>query len=399
MSRLEELATGYKKIKAKCQYFGECGGCLMQDLEYPDQVELKRALVNRAFETAGMTERLLKKDVLLSPETWYYRNRMDFPVGEDGEIGMKPYGKWRDVLDLKDCYIMSREAPKILQLVRDWMNAYELQGWNAVRHAGFIRYVVIREGKNTNERMVMIVTSAMEHDEKIWPELVRRLKSSCTSIMWGINPEITDLSIPQDIRTLYGPEFLTEKINAFTYKIYPSSFFQTNSNGAALLQNAVGEIITGKKVLDLYCGMGFFSIDFAARGKKVLGVEIDERAIEVARDNALVNKVKADFHASSVEEWLKTGGDDLVKAFKPATIVLDPPRMGLHPRVLEWVTKQTAPELIYVSCNFEQFVREYGLLKKTYVIDSLSAVDMFPHTPHIELIFKLKLLKQKKTKV
>ncbi|MCX6780859.1 MAG: hypothetical protein NT003_01945, partial [Candidatus Magasanikbacteria bacterium] len=257
LGRVEELMANYRHIKARCQYFGECGGCLMQNIEYVDQVDLKRQLVNNAFESAGIAERLEKENVASSPSPWFYRNRMDYPVGEDGEIGLKPYGKWRDVLDLKECFILSRETPQILQLVRDWMNAFQLQGWNAVRHLGFIRYVVIREGKNTGERMVMIVTSGDAHDEKIWPELVRRLQSSCTSILWGINPEITDLSTPQDIRTLFGPEFLTERVGGFTYKIYPSSFFQTNSDGAAILQKTVGDLIKGKKVLDLYCGLGF----------------------------------------------------------------------------------------------------------------------------------------------
>lgn len=403
LSRLEHFAQAYNHIKARCQYFGECGGCLTQNMSYTDQVALKRDLINAAFEKAGLTERLAR--VTPSPEQWYYRNRMDYPVGENGEIGLKPFGKWRDVIDLKECFILSKESPEILQLVRDWMNKWNLPGWNNVRYTGYVRYVVIREGKFTNERLIMIVTAADTNsgvanaasdvsadsvEADVWADLVKRLKPYATTILHGINPGITDISIPEEYRTLVGEPHFTERINGHTYKIYPSSFFQTNSYGAELLQQKVSALATGERVLDLYCGLGFFSIDFASKGKKVLGVEIDERAIEVARENAeLNNVVGAEFHASAVEDWLKTGGDERVKEFNPDTIVLDPPRMGLHPRVVDWVRKQTARELIYVSCNFEQFVKEYAEIQKAYKIESLDAVDMFPHTPHVELIVRL----------
>jgi len=360
----------------------------MQHIAYPDQLELKRQLVNRAFEKNGLAARLDIASITPSPQQWFYRNRMDYPVGENGEIGLKPFGKWRDVLDLKECFILSKETPEILQLVRDWMTAHNLAGWNNVRYTGFVRYVVIREGKQTGERMVMVVTSGAEHDPAIWPELVRRLKSSCTTLYWGVNPTITDISIPQDLRLLHGAQFLTEKINDYTYKIFPSSFFQTNSDGAALLQQRVAAHVHGARVLDLYCGMGFFSIDLAARGKKVFGVELDVAAIELARENARVNNVAAEFAAASMEEWVTGdgGGPEIIKKFKPDSVVIDPPRMGLHPRVVEWLCANPTPELLYVSCNFEQLAREMVELQKVYQLTALEAVDMFPHTPHIELI-------------
>src|SRR3989338_1626921 len=388
LSAIDELSIGLSKIKARCRYFGECGGCLMKHIEYPDQLELKRQLVNRAFEKNGLAARLDIASITPSPQQWFYRNRMDYPVGENGEIGLKPFGKWRDVLDLKECFILSKETPEILQLVRDWMTAHNLAGWNNVRYTGFVRYVVIREGKQTGERMVMVVTSGAEHDPAIWPELVRRLKSSCTTLYWGVNLTITDISIPQDLRLLHGAQFLTEKINDYTYKIFPSSFFQTNSDGAALLQQRVAAHVHGARVLDLYCGMGFFSIDLAARGKKVFGVELDVAAIELARENARVNNVAAEFAAASMEEWVTGdgGGPEIIKKFKPDSVVIDPPRMGLHPRVVEWLCANPTPELLYVSCNFEQLAREMVELQKVYQLTALEAVDMFPHRPHIELI-------------
>lgn len=394
LSTIDELSVGLNRVKARCKYFGECGGCLIQNVDYKDQVELKRQLVNRAFEKQGIEARLESHTITRSPEHWFYRNRMDYPVGENGEIGLKPFGKWRDVLDLKECFILSKETPEILQLVRDWMHSFDLPGWNNVRYTGFVRYVVIREGKRTGERMVMIVTAEDKTDvvpADAWTELARRLKSSCTTLYHGVNPEITDISIPANLKLLFGPEFLTEKINGYTYKIFPSSFFQTNSDGAELLQQRVRAHVQGNRVLDLYCGLGFFAIDFAAHGKKTFGVELDAAAIELARENAKLNNVDAGFAAASMEEWVKGDGPAIVKDFAPDSIVVDPPRMGLHPRVVDWLKDQRVPELIYVSCNYEQLAREMLELQKVYKLTALEAVDMFPHTPHIETIARFEL--------
>ncbi len=368
----------------------------MQNLAYSDQVELKHQLVNRAFEKNGLTARLEKTAITVSPEQWFYRNRMDFPVGENAEIGLKPFGKWRDVLDVKECFLLSKETPEILQLVRDWMIAWQLPGWNNVRYTGYVRYVIVREGKFTGERMVIVVTSADASGETgpdAWDDLVRRLKSSCTTLYHGVNPTITDISIPEELHLLFGPQFLTEKINGYTFKIFPSSFFQTNSAGAELLQRRVGAQVHGTRVLDLYCGMGFFTIDFAACGKKSFGVELDAAAIDLARENASLNKVTAEFAAASMEEWVKGDGPAIIKNFAPDSIVIDPPRMGLHPRVLDWLCEQRVAELVYVSCNFEQLAREMVQLEKSYRLVALEAVDMFPHTPHIETIARFEKIK------
>jgi len=279
--------------------------------------------------------------------------------------------------------------------VRDWMKTYDLPGWNNVRYHGYVRYVVIREGKRTGERMIMIVTGEDKTGAttpKMWDELVRRLKSSCTTLYHGINPTITDISIPEDLKLLMGPEFLSEKINGYAYKIFPSSFFQTNSEGAELLQQRVRAQVKGKRVLDLYCGLGFFTIDFAAQGKKTFGVELDAAAIELARENAKLNNVEAGFAAASMEEWIRGEGPAIIKDFAADSIVVDPPRMGLHPRVVDWLKDQKVPELIYVSCNYEQLAREMLELQKVYKLVALEAVDMFPHTPHIETIARFELI-------
>lgn len=388
LNALDRFRTQVSTIKARCKYFGECGGCLMQDVTYADQLRLKQQLVNDVWQKHEISVPI--KNIIPSATQWYYRNRMDYPVGENAEIGLKPFGKWRDVLDLKECFLLSKETPEILQLVRDWMRKWNLPGWNNKRYSGYVRYVVIREGKNTGERMVMVVTAAEpEPEAAAWPDLVKRLQNYATTIVHGINARITDISIPAELRILRGQNYFTEKVNDFVYKIYPASFFQTNTAGAADLQRVVLEAVSGERVLDLYCGLGFFTIALAAQGKQALGVEIDVAAIALARENAIANKVRAEFMAMAVEDWLKQGGAEVVKEFAPDTIIIDPPRAGLHPRVVDWLVKLAAREVIYVSCNYEQFAREFAELKKAYRLESIQAIDLFPHTPHVELVIKM----------
>lgn len=387
LNRVRQAQSGFAKQKPRCQYFGECGGCLLQNISYADQLSLKKGLVNKSFAAAGLAANI--KKIIPSPGEWYYRNRMDYPVGQDGEIGLKPFGKWREVLDLKECFLLSPQTPEILQLVRDWMRQWNLAGWNNKQYTGYVRYVVLREGKNTGERLVLLVTADGEQPAEVWADLVKRLAPLTTTIYHGVNPTITDISIPQELILLHGAEFFTEKINDNVYTIAPASFFQTNSAGAAELQKLVRELVTGERVLDLYCGLGFFTLDLARQGKTVTGVELDAAAIVQARVNAVQNKVAADFFAAATEDWVKSAGEKFLQEQQPQTIIIDPPRAGLHPRVVEWLVAHPVAQLICVSCNHEQLACELPKLLATYKIASVQAIDMFPHTPHVEVIVSL----------
>ena len=274
------------KVQAKplCPYFGVCGGCALQNVAYADQVEDKRQAIDDALAAAGFDIRL--ETIIPCHEPYYYRNRMDYPFGYQGELGLKAKGKWWKTLDLETCFLLSKETPEILCRAREWTKSSALPFWNVKTNQGFFRYLVIREGKNTGERMIMLVTSdqATLSDEQK-KSFVALFDNMASSILIGVNASITDLSIPQTIETLKGNPYLTESVNEIIYRIQPASFFQTNTLMAAELQNTVLEFcgdVVDKRVMDLYCGAGFFSLALAKSATSVVGVELDVAAITAA---------------------------------------------------------------------------------------------------------------------
>jgi 23S rRNA (uracil-5-)-methyltransferase RumA len=278
-----------------------------------------------------------------------------------------------------------------METVRAYVKENGLAAYDQRSGAGLLRYLVIREGKNTGERLVMIVTSnegpKLPNEEK----LVAALSPFATSVIHGINPELSDVSTPKTIRPLFGNPYLTEKINELVYKIRPASFFQTNSAMAAELQKTVVEFAAVKKnetVLDLYCGCGFFSLALAKDAKEIVGVEIDAAAVAAARENAALNSIgNVIFSAGSGETILPI----VLSRDKPDAIVVDPPRPGLHPAALAELCAYRAKRLTYVSCNPVSLARDLKTLLGIYDVKKTRCLDLFPHTPHIETVVSLAL--------
>ncbi len=380
------------RVTAPCPHAGVCGGCLWQHMSYPAQLELKRTQINQALERAGHDERI--KEVVPSTNTLYYRNRMDYVVGWQGTVGLKEYGSWNRYLDLQTCLLLDDTTPIILQHVRDWMKEQTLSAWDARRHTGLIRYCVIRLGRNTNERMVtIIVKDAAAISEAARKGLTDRLAPLTTTLYLGENQEITDLSLAKTLTLLHGKEYLSEEVNGLRYLVHPNSFFQTNSDMAATLQTTVLRFLGLDRaapsspspfVMDLYCGSGFFGIACAKAGARVYGHELDAPAIELAQKNAVNNNVaeQATFGAGPAEDldW---------KALNPDAVIIDPPRSGLHPRALEMLLEKKPPTIVYVSCSYRRLVEELKQFKTLYRVEAIEALDLFPQTPHVEVVTKL----------
>lgn len=416
LCKLETIvAPSADRIVAPCPHAGVCGGCLWQHLNYDAQLAAKREMINRAFAETGHDERVA--EVTPCPQTFHYRNRMDYAVGWNSEIGLKEYGSWSRYVDVKTCLLLNDGAGDILQQVREWMAESDLQPWDAKFYSGDIRYVVVREGKQTGQRLIVIVVKDATRVADAYREsLAIRLSPFCTSLLIGEQNLTTDISLAQKFETLIGEPWLEEVANDIRYRIHPNSFFQTNTRMAEELQTCVADFIssavvsTGAQrsgetsgdfstslrparndnpvVLDLYCGLGFFGIHLAKnlRDIRVHGFEIDEPAIELAKFNAEANGVadRCQFFAGKAEDlsW---------KNIKADAVILDPPRAGLHPKVLKTVLEMKPPHLIYVSCNFHRLVEELKQLKTAYRVEEIRAFDLFPHTPHVEVVAKLTL--------
>jgi tRNA (uracil-5-)-methyltransferase len=391
-----------------CKYFGKCGGCSLMDLDYEEQLKLKQNKVEFLF---GRIDK-----VIPSPKPIYYRNRMDYVIGEkEGKVivGLKEKGKWWKIIDLEECFLMSKEADKIKNLFKEFVNKKRLKAWDLKKHKGLLRYLVIREGKFTKERMVVVNTSndylnqGFKSNKKIelsekdikakedfqtllleFYELLRENGLEINSFIHGVNNTITDISTSFEINVLKGEELIKEELNNYKFLIGPNSFFQSNSYTAELMIKEVESFIKGSgekegfnNLIDLFCGEGTFSIPFNKYFEKIIGVELNKESIELYKKNLELNglnKQKYELINKAVEKIdFEIGEKDL--------IIVDPPRSGLNKKTIKWLRKQKNKYFIYISCNPETQYRDLALLKE-FKLSKLITVDQFPQTNHVETI-------------
>ncbi len=396
IAKLVEIASSSEnRIEAPCPHAGICGGCLWQQMEYGAQLDLKKMMINRALEKHGHEERI--SEVFPNPPheqtardfRGFYRNRMDYAVGWKGELGLREYGKWNKYLDLKTCLLLDEVTPEILHAVRELMRELKLEPWDNKYHRGNFKYLTIRRGEFTNERMITLLFHDLSKlDHKAKEKITSRLSPFCTTLYLGEQPTNTDIEYAKTLERLHGKTYLREQINGIEYDIHPNSFFQTNSKMAVVLQNKITELIKPaphQKILDLYCGLGFFSLALAKQGANVTGIELVTESIELAKHNAELNNLsdKTTFTAIPVEQY-----DWQAKDYH--TVIIDPSRAGLHPKVIQKLVNDPVENLIYISCNYRRLAEELSELKQIYALKQIEALDLFPHTPHVEVLVELK---------
>jgi 23S rRNA (uracil1939-C5)-methyltransferase len=344
---------------------------------------LKLASVRRALSIADLPVEISR--IVPADATLHHRNRMDYVFGPDGELGLKEPGRWDRPLDLETCLMLSEGGLETLRRVRAWAKGTPLKPWDNRRHQGYLRYLVIREGKNTGERMAMLVTAEGPLEDEAG--LVEALAPLCSSIVHGINPSITDVSVAGMIRPLRGEALLHERVGGVRYRIHPNGFFQTNTAMAErLLEQVRASVAAGPhgRLLDLYCGSGFFALALASDVGEVLGVELDDKAIEDAHAAAADNGIgNARFRAEAAEalSW---------EDERPDVVVVDPPRSGLHPSVRRTLLERRPPRIVYVSCNPRALAADLAQLLEAYEADPAVCIDLFPHTPHVETVVGLR---------
>lgn len=370
-----------------CPHAGVCGGCLWHHIAYEAQLRLKTEAIAKAYLAAKVE--LTPKPIVPCPDVLGYRNRMDYAVGWKGEIGLKAYGRWNAYLDLKTCLLLDDAVPAILQTARDVMKELNWEAWDAYKHTGQFRYVIIRLGRNTQQRHIhLLVSDVNSVGDEARALLVERFGPHCTSLVLGENTKPTDLSYAERCIALKGTLHLEEEVNGIRYQIHPNAFFQTNTVMAKELQSraiaALGPL-EGKHILDLYGGIGFFGIACAKQGASVFGQELDPFAVSEAKVNAEKNQVSERFSfASGPVEHLAD------EAWKADAAIIDPPRAGLHPKALESLCKHGPDRVVYISCNYHSFLREWPTISAAYELESVEPLDLFPQTPHVEVIHVLK---------
>lgn len=380
------------KTWARCAHFGDCGGCRLQDSSYPEQLAKKTAFVGSLLEPLGWSAPV---PVRPSPQRWYYRNKMEFsfqdvyPAPAPGEdhllLGLKRRKRWDKVMNLNECHLLSEETPALLASVHAWARRERLDPYNLHRQVGFLRHLVVREAKAAPDRMVLLVTGPGELPEGSFVEAVRSAYPA-TTVLWGVNGGSADVARSDRARTLDGPGTITEILLGRKFRISPYTFFQTNSLGAADLYSRIRswlQELRPRNLIDLYCGSGGISLCVADLCERVLGVEMVASAVEDARHNAAANSIaNAEFLEATVEALLPS----LAQHLDADTVVLDPPRSGLHPRAVQALKDLAPRRILYVSCNPKAFAEDARRLGDCYLLRRVEAVDLFPHTDHLETL-------------
>ena len=383
------------EIEAPCKLFGACGGCTSQNLTYEKQLEFLGNEVKDLFEEANIpTGEYL--GVVGSQDQWEYRNKMEFTFGDlekGGELtlGMHMKGKSFGIVTVDKCMIVDEDFRKVITATVDYFRKQDLNYYRIMKREGYLRHLVVRKATNTGELMVNLVTTTqVDFDLTEWTEIIKNLdyKGNLVSVLHTENDSFSDAVICDKLNVLYGRDYIVEELLGLKFKISPFSFFQTNSRGAESLYSIVRDFLGDagdKTVFDLYCGTGTIGQITAANAKQVIGVELIEEAVEAAKENAKLNGLSnCEFIAGDVAEIIKN-----IKV-KPDTIILDPPRSGVHPKAMEYVIKFDPKEIIYVSCNPKTLVENLQtLIDNGYEVVKTVVKDMFPNTPHGECVVKL----------
>lgn len=417
VTAIEILEPSPNREIPRCQYFGSCGGCKWQDLRYSEQLHWKTQHVREAFERLGKVEfRNLYKTIPCA-EPWYYRNKMEFSFGDSRwltpeevqsgavydknfALGLHVPGRFDKVLDIEECFLQSPISSAILNAVRHSVRHFALSVYQTRTHEGFLRNLVVRHSVATGETMVILVTSPplTENDKNF----VQWFKKDFPKLFPAVTTTIHATTVSKallatgEVNILHGSGAITEKLCDIQFRISPFSFFQTNTHQAeTLFQTALDyaglkpESQSSKVIWDLYCGAGSITLPAALRAKHVIGIELSESSIIDARYNAAMNNIQnVDFYAEDMHKAVQGG---LITSLpQPDVIIIDPPRAGMHPAVVEKIAALQPPEIVYVSCNPATQARDCALLAEKYTIEEIQPVDMFPHTYHIESVARLR---------
>ncbi|MBN2161052.1 MAG: 23S rRNA (uracil(1939)-C(5))-methyltransferase RlmD [Spirochaetes bacterium] len=353
-----------------CPHFGECGGCLFQHIAYQDQLALKKEMVNDTLGAAASIDHV-------HPSLPYrYRSRMDM-VTAFGKCGLRRAGSHRIVVDVTGCSIMQEKSDALFRSMRPLVLAVE--GYDYLAHQGYLRYVVIREAMHTGQVMVNFVTSARENR---LAAVIDHAAGEADSISLIHSGGLADLNYGEIYETVRGG-YIEENFDGIRFRITPNSFFQSNSAVALAMYRKIREHARGR-VLDLCSGVGSISLFIAGRAEQVTGVEMNSEAVEIAGVNRTINGIaNAEFICSDAGSFLRSAGGSW------DTIVLDPPRSGMQRRVMEEIDRLRAETLLYMSCNPSTFAIDIAALRN-YAVESVDAFDMFPQTPHVELLSVLR---------
>ncbi|MGH7321334.1 MAG: 23S rRNA (uracil(1939)-C(5))-methyltransferase RlmD [Candidatus Rokuibacteriota bacterium] len=378
-----------------CPYFGRCGGCRLQHVRYEAQLEFKQRQVGDCLSRLGSLGEVSLSPIIGAPELYGYRNKMEFTFAEaEGRavVGLHEAERYDAILDIERCLLQSDSMNAVLAEVRAFVREQGARVYRQEAEDGLLRFLMLREGRATGEGMVNLVTASP--DVSMARGLADWLRDRCpqvTSVVLNVNPKKAAVAVGVEEHPIAGNETIRERLGGIEFSISANSFFQTNTQQAERLFAVVADYaaLTGREtVFDLYAGTGAISLLLARRARAVYGIELVPAAIEDATRNAGANGIgNCTFLPGEVRHVLP---ELLRRGIRAEVVVADPPRAGLHPKALRAVQALAPARIVYVSCNPATLARDLAILRAGgYRITAVQPIDMFPHTPHIEVVARL----------
>ncbi len=399
--------SDYRQVPV-CQHFGVCGGCKWQHMAYPGQLAFKEKQVYDALDRIGGVDILERHPILPAPEPLYYRNKLEFSFAnrrwyarpderaadaDERVVGYHVPRFFDKVIEITECHLQRPAINAIRNAVQAYGRAHDLTFYDAREKQGFLRNLVFRTSEATGELLVLLIVG--EDNDALLSPLVDHLKATfpaITSLLTLYNPKLNDSYTDLSPRPWYGPAGIEEQLGRYRFFISPTSFFQTNSRQAERLYAAAHRML-GERVpvlYDLYCGAGTIGIYCAELAERVVGVEYVASSVADAERNVALNGLSHfSFHHGDLGKLLTDAFADAVG--RPDHIVVDPPRAGMAPQVVDQLRHLRARRVVYVSCNPATLARDLQLLSDTYAVAEVQPVDMFPQTSHVEAVARLEL--------
>jgi 23S rRNA (uracil1939-C5)-methyltransferase len=388
---IEVLEPSPHRVEAPCAHYPACGGCRFQDLAYETQVAAKEEQVRDALRRIGGMPDAPLEPIVPAESQFFYRNKMEYSFTQTPSgpaLGFHKAGRWDEVLEIEKCWLTTDLANAIRNTVRDWAREEGLVAYDQAEQTGYLRHLVYREGRNTGQALVMLVTAPGEKFEREYLVEVLRRFPEVRSIHWAVNDSPSEVTnLPSTL--LWGDDAIEEEILGHRFRVRPNAFMQTNTEMASRLYALAIEYagLTGSEtVYDLYCGTGTIGLAMAPHALTVWGVDISEESIACALENLDLNQIgNAAFFAGNVGQVLEELRE---RAGAPDVVVVDPPRAGLAGKALRRLGELGAPRVVYVSCNPTTLASDLKVLCGEYGYELRRArpVDMFPHTPHVETV-------------
>ena len=411
-ARIEKIHTySDRRTEPKCEHFGTCGGCKWQNMKYASQLDFKQNEVLNNLKRIGGIELPPHSEILGSENEYFYRNKMEFTfsnkrwlttqevqseteIEDKDSLGFHVPGMFDKVINLNNCHLQKEPSNAIRLSVKQFADEKKLTYFDIRNQKGLLRNLMVRTSSIND---LMILVQFYENDKKNIKLLMEHIKISfpeITSLLYIVNQKANNTMYDQDVVCYNGEDYIMEEMDGLHFKIGAKSFFQTNSEQAKILYRKTKElaqITENDLVYDLYTGTGTIAQYVATSAKKVVGIDSVEEGIKAAYENTERNNIEnCTFYTGDMKEIFTD--EFITKNGNPDVIITDPPRDGMHKKVVEQILKIGAKRIVYVSCNSATQARDIALMDEKYKVIHIQPIDMFPQTHHVENIVVLELI-------